>query len=190
VLADGPALLARFRASRRAQDFSVLYRAESPRLYRIACRLLRNDLAAAADVLQETWLRALRQLDQFRGDSAFGTWLVSILIHCCQEWRRRQGLVVAYETTHQESIRLGHSTAPLDASEIPTATLLTALEQLADGYLAVLVLHDVEGYTHDEIAPMLGIDAGTSRSQLARARARMRQLLHDGTRVAVRTPGL
>ena len=161
-------LVARYLATRDEASFRLLFRRHSPRLYRLALRLLGGDPSAAEDALQEAWLRAVRGLPAFRFESALRTWLSGIVINCCRETRRR---------TRAED--------PLDADEMaassssPSARL--DLERmvvgLADGYREVLVLHDVMGYTHREIAERLGIEEGTSKSQLFLARRALRRRL-------------
>jgi RNA polymerase sigma-70 factor, ECF subfamily len=122
----------------------------------------------AEDVVQESWIRAVGGLPRFAWQSSLRTWLCSIVVNCCREvWRAsRQELVV-------EDVHVG---VPADdiAERIDVAA---ALARLPTGYRAVLVLHDMIGYTHEEIAERLGIEPGTSKSQLSRARRAMRRLL-------------
>jgi RNA polymerase sigma-70 factor (ECF subfamily) len=147
--------------------FRSLYRAHAAALYRLAMRLCAGSDADAQDVVQEGWGRAVRGLDGFEGRSSLGTWLSSIVVRCALEHRRadRHGLAL-----------------PLNApgrSERPEARLdlERAFESLPEGFRTVLVLHDLEGYRHSDIAELLGITIGTSKSQLSRARARMREIL-------------
>jgi RNA polymerase sigma-70 factor (ECF subfamily) len=148
--------------------FRVLYRRHTPALFRLALRLSGGASADAEDAVQETWIRAGRRLASFRGDSAFRTWLSGILVNRCRETRRER----ARET--DAAVDDEPCTAPPAAERID---LERALAALAPGYREVLVLHDVEGYTHEEIAGLLGVDAGTSKSQLSRARRAMRAAL-------------
>ena len=119
--------------------------------------------------MQESWIRAVGGVARFAWQSSLRTWLCSIVVNCCREvWREaRQKLVVADDA---------HVSVPADdiAGRIDVAA---ALARLPTGYRAVLVLHDVVGYTHEEIAERLGIEPGTSKSQLSRARRAMRRAL-------------
>lgn len=165
-------LVAKFTRTRDESSFRVLYRRHTPRLLGLATRLLAHG-PDAEDAVQETWCRAVARIDTFRWDSALGTWLSAILIrHCHERWRRR--------AAHMESGDEDAGAGSDDASLIACAEridLTRAIAALPDGYRYVLVLHDVEGYTHDEIASLLGIEAGTSKSQLSRARRALRHRL-------------
>jgi RNA polymerase sigma-70 factor (ECF subfamily) len=125
----------------------------------------------AEDVVQEAWLRASQRLDRFRWESAFSTWLFAIGVHVAQDSLRRRG---------RERLTLIDS-APDPGSTTPDIVERIDLEQavaaLPDGCRQVLVLHDIEGMTHRDIAQVLGISDGTSKSQLSDARRRLRYLL-------------
>jgi RNA polymerase sigma-70 factor (ECF subfamily) len=151
--------------------FRELYRRHTPRVYALVRRLLGGRRQDADDVVQETWLRAARGLAGFRWDAAFGTWLVGIAVNVSREaWRRQPpGLPVSEDPAVAV-------TGP-DGGRID---LERALLALADGYRQVLVLHDVWGLTHDEVGRALGIDPGTSKSQLSRARRALRERLCAG----------
>jgi RNA polymerase sigma-70 factor (ECF subfamily) len=156
-------------------SFRVLYRRHTPAMYGVALRLLarRQD---AEDAVQEAWLRAVRGLPGFRWESALRTWLVGIAVRCALEVGRRQ----RPQPPEPDTDLL--SAAP---SGDLSLDLEAAIAGLADGYRQVLVLHDVEGYTHAEIAALLGVDEGTSKSQLSRARRILRRWLSpraDGVR--------
>jgi len=112
--------------------------------------------------MQETWLRAVRHLGLFRGQSAFRTWLTGIALNCYREWRRRHARELPAMTADARA-------APNSASDEVVA-IGAALAALSVEHREVLVLHDIEGYTHDEIAATLEIEAGTSKSRLSRAR--------------------
>ena len=149
--------------------FRVLYRRHTPALYRLALRLAAGAAADAEDAVQDTWIRAGSRLASFRGESAFRTWLSGILVNRFRETRRQAAR---------------RAEEPLETFE-PAATaadgdrldLEGAIAALPPGYREVLVLHDVEGYTHEEIARLLGIEPGTSKSQLSRARQSVRAAL-------------
>ena len=157
-------LLDAFARGRSEPAFFALYDRHAPAMYALACRLMGGE-ADAADVLQEAWMRALTRLDHFRRESSLRTWLCGFIVNCCRE-RFREPLFEAIE----------------DAAATPASTELRidldrALRSLAPGYRAVVVLHDVEGYTHQEIARALRIDEGTSKSQLSRGREALRRRL-------------
>jgi RNA polymerase sigma-70 factor (ECF subfamily) len=153
------------------QSFRLLYRRHSPRLRAIIARLLGTRRSDTDDVLQETWLAACRALHQYRGDARFGTWLTTIGIRTA----RARLLVRPMTAVLEEDLP---STGSADAPE--TIDLERALARLPDHQRLVLVLHDVEGFTHDEIAAQLGVAPGTSKVTLSRARQAMRRLLNDG----------
>lgn len=161
-------LVARFRDSGDEAAFRALYARHAPALYAFLRRLAG---AAAEDALQETWLRAARRLGTFRGDSALRTWLFGIALNAAREtWRGRD----AYPDPGPEE-----GVGPAPAAEA-SLDLRRAVDALPPGYRAVLLLHDAWGYTHAEVGALLGVDEGTSKSQLAHARAKVRQRLAGG----------
>ncbi len=157
------------------EAIQALYRRYAGRVLAVV-RRLSADEDAAADCAQEAWVRALRSLPGFRGDSAFGTWIHRIAVNTAllakRSGRRRAGreqpLPPALEVA-------GAAGAAGDA--LLRRRLEAALTHIPDGMRQVLVLHDVEGLTHEEIGAALGIAPGTSKSQLFKARAQMRLLL-------------
>jgi RNA polymerase sigma-70 factor, ECF subfamily len=159
-----------FLATRDEAAFRVLYRSQTPALYALALRLAGGDAREAEELVQEGWTRAVRLLATFRGESRLRTWLAGLVVN-----------------VRRERIRAVWRDAPLSEVE-PAASvdgdavvdLERSIASLPAGARDVFVLHDVEGYTHEEIAAMLGIVAGTSKSQLARARRLLRQALAGG----------
>jgi RNA polymerase sigma-70 factor, ECF subfamily len=149
--------------------FRELYRRHTPRLYRLLVRLA----AGAADtdeLVQETWLRAARALPRFRWRAALTTWLTGIALNVLRE-RARVDLRRPAPMPLDEAA----ADAVSPSREIAAGVdLERAVAALPPGYRAVLLLHDVEGHTHDEIATLLGIAPGTSKSQLAHARRTLR----------------
>lgn len=154
-------------ALRRGEEgaFRLLYVRHARRVYSVARRLV-GDAHLADDVSQETWYRAVRKLDGFRGDSQFSTWLVGIAVRCSLEALKRRRRDIGSDLAWEPDAP-AHPETRLD--------LEAALDRLPPGYRAVVVLHDVEGHTHEEIATLLGIQAGTAKSQLSRGRRALRR---------------
>jgi RNA polymerase sigma-70 factor, ECF subfamily len=157
-----------------------IYRMYSPRVFAIVKRLAADD-GLAEDWAQEAWVRIFRALGTFRGDARFTTWLHRIAVNSALHGRRWRERRVKHEAPIPESM-------PVRAK--PEETLLRlrlekAMQQLPERMRQVLVLHDVEGYTHEDIAEFLGVTAGTSKSQLFKARARMRELLRPAMEARV-----
>ncbi len=171
------ALLTRFRASRSEADFRALYRAHTPRLYGLALRLAGGSRRRSDELVQETWVRAVERLDRFAARSRFETWLAGILVNCHRESARRW----AKRLLQFDPVRQPEPVEPAAVPPVARIDVERALADLPAGYREVVVLHDVEGYTHREIGELLGIEEGTSKSQLARGRTRLRRLL-DGSR--------
>jgi RNA polymerase sigma-70 factor (ECF subfamily) len=146
-----------------------LYDRHTTYLYRFALRFVAGDVSRAEDVVHDAWLAAVRRLPSFEWRSAFRTWLAGFVVHCSRAALRHDGDTVPLANLQLEGDSPGDMLDRVD--------LERTLAQLAPRYREVLVLHDVEGYTHEEIALMLGIESGTSRSQLTRARAAARRLL-------------
>jgi len=150
--------------------FRELFRRHTPHLLQFVSRVLGASRADAEDVVQDTWLRAYPALITFRSESSFSTWLCSV------------GLRAALDSMRRGKRHLADSLFEDDAASDPPATedrmdIESAIARLAPGYRMVLVLHDVEGFTHEEIALQLGIAPGTSKAQLFKARRVMRALL-------------
>jgi RNA polymerase sigma-70 factor (ECF subfamily) len=148
--------------------FRELYGRCTPALYRILFRLVAGRSDEAADLVQETWLRATRALPGFRWDSALSTWLVSIAINCLRERQRTTRMAIEPAARERSAVESHEHRIDLEQ----------AIAALPDGYRDVFVLHDIEGYTHEEIAQLLAIEAGTSKSQLSRARRALRAALN------------
>jgi RNA polymerase sigma-70 factor, ECF subfamily len=157
----------------------ALYDAHVDRVFRLVYRMA-GDLDRAQDWVQETFIRAFDRLAGFRGESALGTWLCSIAISVSLNGLRQVRRAREREVTLDHATPVGRP--PQDADPDLRARLSEAIEALPDGYRAVFVMHDVEGYTHDEIARTLGVQPGTSKAQLFRARARLREALADFAR--------
>jgi RNA polymerase sigma-70 factor (ECF subfamily) len=153
--------------SRSERSFHHLYARHAPAMYAIALRFVAGRASEAEDAVQEAWVRALTRLPAFRWESTLRTWLCGIAVNCSRE-RMREGWWPA-------AVPDPPAGTPDGSERLQVEELLS---KLSPGYRAVLVLHDVEGYTHREIAQMLAIDEGTARSQLSRARQTFRRWLN------------
>lgn len=151
-----------------------LYDRHVDRVYRLVYRMA-GDAEQAREFTQDAFVRAFERLATFRGESAFSTWLGSIAISVTltglkqrkRRWDREQDLALA-EPVAGETSKIEPDLR---------RKLFEAIDALPDGYRAVLILHELEGYTHEEVGALLGIDAGTSKAQLFRARAKLRTQL-------------
>ena len=158
--------------------FEQLYRAHAGRLYGLALRMLGNP-SEAEDQLQEVFLSAHRKLDSFRGDSALGTWLYrlatnQILDHVRSRAARTRQLTDGLDDASTLADGSGHRLADRAISRID---LERAVAELPEGCRTAFILHDVQGLEHREIAEVLGIAEGTSKSQVHKARLRLRAML-------------
>jgi RNA polymerase sigma-70 factor (ECF subfamily) len=158
--------------------FEELYRTHAGRLYSVALRLVRNP-ADAEDLLQEIFLAAHRKLDTFRGESALGTWLYRLATNLCLDHLRsrtgRSRQVTDSIDDEQGLFDIASST--LAAQTVTKMDLERALARLPEGCRAAFVLHDVEGLEHREVAQILGVAEGTSKSQVHKARLKLRAIL-------------
>ena len=150
----------------------ALYERYAPRVYAVVRRIAAND-DLAQDYAQEAWIRAMRALPTFRGDARFSTWLHRIAVNAALQAVRRTGTRQKREAPMPETVAVD----PKLRDTLLQKRLEAALDLLPEGMRQVLILHDVQGYTHDEIGEVLGVAAGTSKSQLFKARAKMRALL-------------
>lgn len=163
-------LVRSFLDRRDEASFRALYRRHSPRMFSLARLTVRSlSLADAEEVMQEAWVRAARDLPRFEWRSSLSSWLCGILINVCRESVRREIRERVRDDGLERLEQLSPGTDPIDI-----VMLGEALDQLPAGYRKVVVLHDVGGFTHEEIGEILAIDPGTSKSQLSRARARLR----------------
>jgi RNA polymerase sigma-70 factor (ECF subfamily) len=151
--------------------FRLLYRRHTPRLYLLVLRFVGGIEADAEDVVQDTWLKATERLGTFRWEASFGSWLSAIGLNVAREMLRRRS---RREDQWSEETEVA---GPAPRDKVDPLDLERAIRKLPDGYRTVLLLHDVEGYRHEEIAERLGISAGTSKSQLFHARRAMRASL-------------
>ena len=170
-------LAARCRAG-DAGAFEELYRQHARRLFSLVVRMI-GSVDDAEDLLQEVFLQAYRKLSGFRGDSALGTWLYRLTMnHCLDHLRARQvRMNRATESLDEEGAEEPVAPAPLMPAAVSRLDLERAINMLPDGAKAVFLLHDVEGFEHREIAQILGISEGTSKSQVHKARLKLRMML-------------
>ena len=166
-----------------ARAIRALYDRYAPRVYAVVRRLAADD-DLAQDYAQEAWVRAIRALPTFRGDARFSTWLHRIAVNAALQALRRSDTRNKREAAPPDDVPIG----PTTSDPLLQKRLERALDALPEGMREVLILHDVEGYTHDEIGDVLGVSSGTSKSQLFKARAKMRSLL-DGLAGAAQEPG-
>lgn len=171
-----------------AGAFERLYRLHSRRVYSLCLRMVGNP-AAAEDLAQEAFLQLFRKIQTFRGESAFSTWLHRLTVNVVlMRLRRRNVMETSLNELAEQDEESG--SAPREVGEadlklsgsVDRVNLERAVGQLPPGYRAVFLLHDVEGYEHNEIADMLGCSIGNSKSQLHKARTRLRELLQEAER--------
>jgi RNA polymerase sigma-70 factor (ECF subfamily) len=168
--------LIRLAAEGDARAIRMLYDRYAPRVYAVVRRIAADD-DVAQDYAQEAWIRAIRALPTFRGDARFSTWLHRIAVNAALQSLRKADTRARREEPFAQDVPIG----PSHADSLLQQRLERALETLPEGMREVLILHDVEGYTHEEIGDVLGVTSGTSKSQLFKARAKMRALLHGLT---------
>lgn len=167
---DDRGLAEHLTARRDPGSFAALYERHTAHVYRFALRLTAGDEPAAEDLVHDAWVLAVERLPVFEWRSSFRTWLSAIVVNLARARLRRADREAPLLDEH--TLDEGPLHGMFDRMD-----LTRALQNLAPGFRMVLVLHDVEGYTHAEIATMLDLDVGTSKSQLSRARAAMRRAL-------------
>lgn len=169
-------LAARCRAGDLAA-FEEIYRLHSGRLYAVAYRML-GHAEDAEDMLQEIFLLAFRKLGSFKGDSSLGTWLYRLGMNACLDRLRSKARRNDQQTEWlDDDLPPARATTAAGGGFVHRLDLERALRALPTGCRAAFLLHDVEGFEHREIAAMLGIAEGTSKSQVHKARMRLRGLL-------------
>jgi RNA polymerase sigma-70 factor (ECF subfamily) len=165
-----------------AESFEALYGLHKRRVYSLCLRMTGNT-AEAEDLTQEAFLQLYRKIATFRGESAFSTWLHRLSVNVVLMHLRRKGLP---EVSLEESTEAAQEDGPkrdigakdqVLVGSIDRVNLERAIEHLPPGYRTIFVLHDMEGYEHNEIAEMMGCSIGNSKSQLHKARMKLRDLL-------------
>jgi RNA polymerase sigma-70 factor (ECF subfamily) len=158
--------------------FEELYRTHAARLYSLALRMTGSE-QDAEDLLQDIFLQAHRKLGGFRGESTLGTWLYRLAVNQCLDFLRgRQSKMTRSLWSYdEEGAAEPAAVTPVVPPAISRVDLERAIARLPDGCRAVFVLHDIEGFAHHEVASMLGVSEGTSKSQVHKARLRLRAML-------------
>ncbi|HTR48426.1 MAG TPA: sigma-70 family RNA polymerase sigma factor [Verrucomicrobiae bacterium] len=175
-----------------AAAFERLYQLHSRRVYSLCLRMVGNT-AEAEDLTQEAFLQLFRKISTFRGESAFSTWLHRLAVNVVlMKLRKKSGKETSLEQVTEPDEESGsprRDFGELDlklSGSLDRVNLQRAVDQLPPGYKAVFVLHDVQGYEHNEIADIMGCSIGNSKSQLHKARMRLRELLHEVVREKAR----
>ena len=180
-------------AIRRAQQgdavaFERIYRLHSRRVYALCLRMVGNT-AEAEDLTQEAFLQLFRKIGTFRGESAFSTWLHRLAVNVVLMRLRKK--TIAATSLDEPSEQDEETSAPKKdvgvedlrlSGSVDRVNLERAVQRLSPGYRSVFVLHDVQGYEHNEIAAIMKCSIGNSKSQLHKARMRLRELLHESER--------
>jgi RNA polymerase sigma-70 factor, ECF subfamily len=184
-------------AIRRAQQgdaaaFERLYQLHCRRVYSLCLRMVGNT-AEAEDLTQEAFLQLFRKIATFRGESAFSTWLHRLAVNVVlMRLRKKSAAETSLEEVTEPDEDSGGPRRDFGAPDlrlsgsIDRVNLQRAVDRLPPGYKAVFVLHDVQGYEHNEIADIMGCSIGNSKSQLHKARMRLRELLHEALREKAR----
>ncbi|MEP1033288.1 RNA polymerase sigma factor [Ekhidna sp.] len=161
-------LVSNFLKNRSEKSFQALYRAKTPQIYQVALRLSQDDVIAR-ELVQQMWIIAISKIDGFEWRSELKTWLIGILFNLYRALRKKQEREIKLTETTTNSTAYPVINDKIDLEE--------AIAQLPPGYRQILILHDIEGYKHREIAEILDITEGTSKSQLSHARKSMREFL-------------
>ena len=170
------------------QAFSALFQTHKKRVYSV-CLLMTKDVAEAEDLTQESFLQVFRSVGSFRGDSAFSTWLYRVAVNTVlmKLRRRKSPPVVSLDepvSSESPSLRRDVGRADLNLSgAVDRIALRRAMLELPEGCRKIFALHEVEGYQHHEIAKMLDCSVGNSKSQLHKAKMKMRDLLFPKRRL-------
>lgn len=175
-----------------AAAFEFLYQLHGRRVYALCLRMVNNP-ADAEDLMQEAFLQLFRKIGTFRGESAFSTWLHRMTVNVVLMRLRKKSLPVAsLEETTEPDEETGGPRKDIGAPDlrlsgaVDRVNLERSVGKLPPGYRTVFMLHDVQGYEHNEIADIMGCSVGNSKSQLHKARTRLRDLLQEELRAQAR----
>ena len=168
-----------------AAAFETIYQMHSRRVYALCLRMT-GDPTEAEDLTQEAFLQLFRKIHTFRGESAFSSWLHRLTANIVlMRFRKKRLVAVSLEELTRPDEERERPTIEFGAPDLrlvgvfDRVNLQTAVGQLPEGYKSMFLLHDVQGFEHNEIATMLGCSVGNSKSQLHKARKRLRELLHE-----------
>jgi RNA polymerase sigma-70 factor (ECF subfamily) len=168
-----------------AAAFETIYHLHSRRVYSLCLRMV-GDPVEAEDLTQEAFLQLFRKIHTFRGESAFSSWLHRLTANLVlMRFRKKRPISISLEEMNREDNEKDRAAFEFGTPDLrltglfDRVNLQTALDQLPEGYRSMFLLHDVHGYEHNEIARMLGCSVGNSKSQLHKARKRLRELLHE-----------
>jgi RNA polymerase sigma-70 factor, ECF subfamily len=177
-----------------AAAFEHLYRLHSRRVYCLCLRMVGGNAAQAEDLTQDAFLQLFKKIQSFRGDSAFSTWLHRITVNAVlMRLRKKSHVVASIEEMNERHDEVGGQPWEPGVPDlrlngvIDRLNLERAIAQLPPGYRTMFVLHDIQGYEHEEIARIRGCSVGNSKSQLHKARTRLRQLLLEASGHASRS---
>ena len=161
-----------------ADAFEELYRQHAGRLYNLTFRMA-GSAQEAEDLLQEVFLLAYRKLNTFRGDSSLGTWLYRLGMNQCLDYLRGRQSRMRQATDSLDEDGAAEPIAPMPVVPLAVSRmdLERAIGKLPNGCRAAFLLHDVEGFEHHEVAAILGVSEGTSKSQVHKARMKLRAML-------------
>jgi RNA polymerase sigma-70 factor (ECF subfamily) len=166
--------------------FEVLFNTHKRRVYSLCLRMT-SDTAEAEDLAQEAFLQLFRKISTFRGESAFTTWLHRLVVNVVLMHLRKKGLQQVSldepDTSQDEPVKRDYGDHDLRlVGSVDRIRLAEAIQSLPHGYRSVFILHDVEGYEHNEIAQIMNCSIGNSKSQLHKARLKLRELLREEDR--------
>jgi RNA polymerase sigma-70 factor, ECF subfamily len=166
------------------EAFEQLYERHNRRVYSLCFRMTQN-VAEAEDLAQEVFVQLFRKIGSFRGESAFTTWLHRLTVNQVLMHFRKRSVKLEHTTEEGETpVQIVRGTENPNAMPVLDRIALdNALRQLPPGYRTVFLLHDVEGHEHEEIAEMLGVAVGTSKSQLHKARMKLRRILRSQSKI-------
>ncbi|MCD6355060.1 MAG: sigma-70 family RNA polymerase sigma factor, partial [Prolixibacteraceae bacterium] len=151
-----------------------LYKLYYKAMYNVSLRII-NDEMEAEDVMQEAFLNAFRKIDTYKGEVSFGSWLKKIVVNRSLDYLKKRK--VQFEEANERNT--GTADFQMETKEIDVSLIKQAIQNLPDGYRVVLSLYLIEGYDHEEISQILKISNSASRTQLLRAKNKLRKLLED-----------
>jgi RNA polymerase sigma-70 factor (ECF subfamily) len=171
-------LVDRFLRTREDSAFRELYRQHAGAVYAFVRRFIGTSDPEVPDLVQEVWSRAIDALPRFAWRSGLRTWLLGIAVNRCREHIRQR--MADRASSQSDGLFRDPQADGVSLAAADRVDLERAVAALPAGYREVVVLHDIQGYTHDEIADILGVTTGTSKSQLSRARRALRAALAGG----------